>query len=183
LVFVLAPDKLVGLSRLPERSTLLPGAGRLPLIGWRPRSGPESMAATAQQLGADLIIDASPVTPTTAAFANAVQQQSGIPYILVDDSFARIPTILRSLGANLGAGERAIDLSVFAEHAIAGMRGRLLIRPVNTRPHVYYARGHDGLSTALPGSPAGAALDEAGAINVAGVLGRGGEVTVTREQL
>src|SRR5437016_12818020 len=94
LVFVLAPDKLVGLSRLPERSTLLPGAGRLPLIGWRPRSGPESMAATAQQLGADLIIDASPVTPATAAFANAVQQQTGVAYILVDGSFAPRPQTL-----------------------------------------------------------------------------------------
>jgi len=34
--FVLAPDKLVGLSRLPGRSALLPGASRLPVLGWRP---------------------------------------------------------------------------------------------------------------------------------------------------
>src|SRR5262249_43329546 len=67
--------------------------------------------------------------------------------------------------------------------AITGLRGRLLIRPPETRPHVYYARGADGLTTALPGSPAGEAIDESGAINVAAALGRGGEVTITRDQL
>ena len=141
------------------------------------------MAETARRLRPDLIIDAGAVTPERAAFAEQVQQMTGIPYILVDDSFARIPTMLRSVGAILGNGDRAIDLAIFAEHAIAGLRGRLLIRPADTRPHVYYALGPDGLTTALPGSPAGEAIDEAGAINVASGLGRGSETVVSREQL
>src|SRR6266851_6612678 len=102
LVYVLAPDKLVGLSRLPGRSALLPRASRLPVLAWRPRSIPASMAETARQLHPDLIIDAGAVTPERAAFADQVQQMTGIPYLLVDDSFARIPTMLRSLGAVLG---------------------------------------------------------------------------------
>src|SRR5438132_8008200 len=84
LVFVLAPDKLVGLSRLPGRSALLPRAARLPVLGWRPRSLPASMAETARRLHPDMIIDAGPVTPERAAFADQVTQQSRIPYILVD---------------------------------------------------------------------------------------------------
>jgi iron complex transport system substrate-binding protein len=183
LVFVLAPDKLVGLSQLPGRSGLLPRAARLPVLGWRPRSVPASMADTARQLRPDLIIDAGTVTPDRAAFADQVTQQTGIPYILVDDSFARMPTVLRSTGAMLGDSDRAIDLALFAEHAIAGLRGRLLIRPANARPHVYYGRGPDGLTAALPGSPAGEAIDEAGAINVASPLGRGAEAAISREQL
>src|SRR5229473_7424512 len=183
LVFVLAPDKLVALSGLPGRNALLPRASRLPILGWRPRSIPASMAETVRRLHPDLIIDAGPVTPDRAAFADQVMQQTGIPYILVDDSFARMPTVLRSTGAMLGDNDRAIDLALFAEHAIAGLRGRLLIRPANARPHVYYGLGPDGLTTALPGSPAGEALDEAGAINVASPLGRGTEAAVTREQL
>jgi len=183
LVFVLAPEKLVGLSSLPGRSSLLPRASRLPVLGWRPRSNPVTMAETARQLRPDLIVDAGPVTPDRAAFADQVMQQTGIPYILVDDSFARMPTVLRGMGALLGDNDRAIDLALFAEHAIAGLRGRLLIRPENKRPHVYYGLGPDGLTTALPGSPAGEALDEAGAINVASPLGRGTEAAVTREQL
>ncbi|HEY8873283.1 MAG TPA: ABC transporter substrate-binding protein [Stellaceae bacterium] len=183
LVFVLAPERLVGLSRLPGRGALFPRAGRLPVVDWRPRANPASMAETARRLRPDLIIDAGAVTPERAAFAEQVQQMTGIPYILVDDSFARIPTMLRSVGAILGNGDRAIDLAIFAEHAIAGLRGRLLIRPADTRPHVYYALGPDGLTTALPGSPAGEAIDEAGAINVASGLGRGSETVVSREQL
>src|SRR6266851_2194184 len=53
LVFVLAPEKLAGLSRLPGRAGLLPGAGRLPVLSWRPRSTPEHMAEMARRLGAD----------------------------------------------------------------------------------------------------------------------------------
>src|SRR6266566_567153 len=183
LVFVLAPDKLVALSGLPGRNALLPRAPRLPILGWRPRSIPASMAETARQLHPDLIVDAGAVTPDRAAFADQVMQQTGIPYILVDDSFPRMPTVLRSTGAMLGDSDRAIDLALFAEHAIAGLRGRLLIRPANVRPHVYYGRGPDGLTAVLPGSPAGEAIDEAGAINVAGPLGRGAEVAISRDQL
>src|SRR6266851_868384 len=183
LVFVLAPDKLVALSGLPGRNALLPRASRLPLLGWRPRSIPASMAETAPQLHPDLIIDAGAVTPDRAAFADQVTQQTGIPYILVDDSFPRMPTVLRSTGAMVGDNDRAIDLALFAEHAIAGLRGRLLIRPANARQHVYYGRGPDGLTAALPGSPAGEAIDEAGAINVAAPLGRDAEVAISREQL
>ncbi len=183
LVFVLAPERLTGLSGLPGRGALFPQAARLPLLSWRPRSTPASMAETARQLRPDLIIDAGTVTPERAAFASEVQQLTGIPYILIDDSFARMSTVLRSLGAILGNADRAIDLAIFAEHAIAGLRGRLLIRLADTRPHVYYGRGPDGLTAALPGSPAGEAIDEAGAINVATPLGRGTEVTISREQL
>src|SRR5579863_8616685 len=81
MVYALAPDKLVGSSRrLGHGVHLL----------WEPGGNPASMAATAMHLRADLIIDAGTVTPQRAAFADAVMQQSGIPYILVDDSFARM---------------------------------------------------------------------------------------------
>jgi iron complex transport system substrate-binding protein len=180
LVFVLAPDKLVGLGR----ASGLARAARLPVLGWRPRSTPASMAQTARQLRPDLIIDAGTVTAERAAFADQVSRLTGIPYILVDDSFARMPRVLRSLGVTLGVDDRrGHDLFIFAEQAIAALRGRLLIRPADARPHIYYALGADGLTTALPGSPAGEAIDEAGAINVATPLGRGTEVAVRREQL
>jgi len=183
LVFILAPDKLTGLSRLQGRGGLFPQAARLPVLSWRPRSNPASLIETTRQLRPDLIIDAGTVTTERAAFAEQVQQSTGIPYILVDDSFARIPTVLRSLGEVLGNRDRAIDLAIFAEHAIAGLRGRLLVRQADTRPHVYYGRGPDGLTTALPGSPSGESIDEAGAINVATALGRNTEVRISREQL
>jgi len=183
LIFVVAPNKLVGLSRVPGRAGLLPGASRLPTLGWRPRTDPASMAETVRRLHPDLIIDAGTVTEDRAAFADQVQAQTGVPYILLDDTFARMPTMLRGIAATLGDPDRGVDLAIWAEHAIAGLRGQLLIRPANSRPRVYYALGVDGLTTALPGSPAGEAIDAAGAINVAHSLGRGGEVAVSPGQL
>jgi iron complex transport system substrate-binding protein len=183
LVFVLAPGKLAGLERLGGPAANPPRGARRAVLAWRARSTPDSMAATARQVRADLIIDGGTATPERAAFADAVQQLAGIPYILVDSSIERTPAVLRTMGALLGTGEHAEELRVFAEHAIAGLRGRLLIRPASTRPRVYYALGADGLTTALPGSPAGRTIDEAGAINVAAALGRDTQVGVSREQL
>jgi len=183
LVFVLAPDKLAaveataGLSRTGSRGI------RPALLRWRLRSAPDSMAATARQVGADVIVDAGPVTPDRVVFADAVQNLSGIPYILLDDSFDRMPRLLRSIGALLGAAERGEDLGMYAEHAITVLRGRLLIRQSHTRPHVYYGLDPDGMTTPLPGSPAGEALSQAGTINVAGQLGRGTQVRISRHQL
>ncbi len=170
LTLVLAPKKLVGLEWLPGRASL-PRTGHPVVLGWRLRTVPESMAETARQLHPDLIIDAGIVNAERAAYADQVQQLTGIPYILVDDGIVRIPTVLRSIGTLLDVADRAEDLATFAEHAMVSLRGRLLIRPANARPRVYFAQGPDGLTTALPGSPAGEAIDEAGAINVAGAAG------------
>lgn len=177
LVEVLAPDKLAGGDAADAPAALLRGGG------WPDGGTPAGMAAAARQSGADLIIDAGPVTPARAAFANDVQRLSGIPYILVDDSFARMPRMIRAIGAILGVEDRAQDLGLYADHAISGLRGRLLITPADTRPRVYFALGPDGLTTALPGAPADAALAEAGVINVASPLGRDSEAPVSLDQL
>jgi len=182
LVFVVAPNTLVGAAHVAGRSSTR--VGRTPVIEWASRATPAGMADAARQFRPELIVDAGPVTPERAAFADQVTQLTGIPYVLVEDSFARMPKVLRTTATILGVDSRRIhDLFIFAEHAIADLRGRLLIRPANERPRVYFALGPDGLTTALPGSPAGEAIDEAGAINVAGALGRGTEAAVNREQL
>jgi iron complex transport system substrate-binding protein len=182
LVFVVAPKTLVGAAHVVGRGSLR--LGRTPVIDWASRATPAEMADAARQFLPELIVDAGPVTPERAAFADQVTQLTGIPYILVEDSFARMPKVLRTTATILGVDSRRIhDLFIFAEHAIADLRGRLLIRPANERPRVYFALGPDGLTTALPGSPAGEAIDEAGAVNVAGALGRGTEAAVSREQL
>jgi iron complex transport system substrate-binding protein len=184
LAYVLAPDKLAGLERpRADRGRAPAAAVRSPILRFRPGATVSSVAAAARNARADLILDAGPVTPERAAFANAVQQQTGIPYVLVDDRFERMTGVVQSSGEVLGAPERADELRLVAENAIGGTRGGLLIRPAETRPRVYYALGSDGLMTALPGVPAAEAIAEAGAINVAAPLGRNIYTRVSREQL
>jgi iron complex transport system substrate-binding protein len=182
LLFVLAPEKLAGMEATSPAARLPRGSGGA-VLGWRPRSSPESMAAVAQRLRAELIIDASPASPGSVVFADQVQQLSGIPYIVLDDSYARTPRAFRVIGALLGLNERADDLALFAEHAISELRGRLLIRSATARPRIYYGLGSDGLTTPLPGAPAAATLEAAGTINVTAPLGRGTEVTIRPSEL
>jgi iron complex transport system substrate-binding protein len=175
LVYVLAPGKLAGWPQHLPPSGMPPRYARLPVTG-------QLSAATVTQLRPDLIIDSGPVTPERAAFANQISQATGVPYLLVDNSFDRTPSTLRTIGRVLGVTNRGDDLAGSAEHAINALRGRLLIQPTDQRPRVYYARGPSGLETALPGSGAAASIDAAGAINVATALPPG-QAAVTVQQL
>src|SRR5260221_14762164 len=67
LVLVLAPAKLAGLGREPRRGDLPPRFPRGPVIRRQPYGTAADMAAAAQQLPPDGIIDASSVTPAPAA--------------------------------------------------------------------------------------------------------------------
>ncbi|MGH7093932.1 MAG: ABC transporter substrate-binding protein, partial [Stellaceae bacterium] len=183
LVYALAPQKLVGWSEpshgpyrpAKARRTRVTGLTLGPDIAWE--------AAIVRRLHPDVVIAAGGVTPARAALIQQLQQQSGVPCILVADDVSRIPDVLRAIGSLLGVDKRAADLATYAEHAIDATRGRLLIQSSASRPRVYYARRPDGLETALPGSPPGVAIDQAGAINVAAPLGRGDRIMVTPQQV
>jgi iron complex transport system substrate-binding protein len=186
LVFVLAPDKLAGWSRplsrdqrgyIPTRYARLPVTGQL--------NGPTPIASTdtVARLRPDLIIDTGIVSPEAAARADAVQQQTGVPYILLDGSIQHIPDTLETVGAMLGVDERGKDLASYARNAIDNLRGRLLITESTERPIVYYGRANDGLETGLARSEIMAAIDQAGVINPAARLGAGEATRVTRNQI
>jgi iron complex transport system substrate-binding protein len=186
LVFVLAPEKLLGwsapLSR--EQRAYIPAKfGQLPIIGGTVRPNPAEAVQVVARMRPDLIIEAGPVSPEAAARAEQVQQQTGVPYLVLDNDIQATPHTLRILGALLGDAERGNDLGKYADYAIDALRGRLLIAPADERPIVYYGRGPDGLETGLGGSQALAAIDQAGVINVASRLGRGELTRVTRDQV
>jgi iron complex transport system substrate-binding protein len=186
LVFVLAPEKLVGWSRplTREQRAYLPAKfARLPVVGQLSGPTPTASVDTVARLRPDLIIDTGIGSPEAAARADATQQQARIPYILLDGSIQHTPDTLETVGAMLGVAERGRDLADYARNAIDNLRGRLLITESTSRPVVYYGLGRDGLDTGLTGSEVMTAIDQAGAINAAARLG-GGELTrVTRDQI
>ncbi|HEV2334265.1 MAG TPA: iron ABC transporter substrate-binding protein, partial [Stellaceae bacterium] len=81
MVFVLAPERLVGQSRVGGRRSPRARALRLSAVDWGSRSTPAGMAEAARRARPDLIIDAGAVTPERAAFADQVTTLTGIPYI------------------------------------------------------------------------------------------------------
>jgi len=186
LVFVLAPEKLVAWSRpltRGQRGYIPARFARLPVAGQLNGAIPTAAADAVARLHPDLIIDTGPVSPEAGARADAIQQQTRTPYILLDGSIQHIPDALVTVGAMLGVAERGQDLATYTRRAIDGLRGRLLITESTSRPLVYYGRGADGLETGLAEAEAMAAIDQAGVINVAARLGSGQLTRATREQI
>jgi iron complex transport system substrate-binding protein len=186
LVFVLTPEKLVGWSTAPshgQRSYVPAKYARLPIVGRLIRPDPTETVQLVARMHPDLIVEAGPMSAEVATRADWVQQQTGVPYIVLDNSIQATPASLRTLGGILGVGPRGEDLARYADSAVDSLRGRLLIADPTERPLVYYGRGPDGLETGLAGSQAMAAIDQAGVINVAAPLGHGELTRVTRDQI
>src|SRR6266436_4361424 len=100
LVFVLAPEKLVGWSRplsREQRAYLPPKFARLPVVGQLTGPNPTARADSVARLHPDLIIATGVVSPEAAALADAIQQQTGIPYIVVDGGIQQTPDNLSTI--------------------------------------------------------------------------------------
>ncbi len=143
-VYVLVPNKLIGWTEPLSRAqrALLPAKfARLRVIGHLGGANPTATAADVERLHPDLIIGYGLLTPPTIMLADRIQQQTGVPYILLDDSIQQMPEMLRRVGPIVGAGDHGLAVTSYAYHAIEALRGQLLISPATDRPQVYYGRG------------------------------------------
>jgi len=186
LVYVLAPDKLTGWVRQPgdaEKQFLMPAVRDLPTFGQLTGKGGTANMEAVLAAKPDIIIDVGTVNPTYASLADKVQAQTGIPYVLIDGSFARSAETLREAGDILGAGDRAEKLAAYAAAKISDLNVKLASIAESDRPHVYYGRGPEGLETGLSGSINLEILGAVGATNVAAAAGKGGLTQVSLEQI
>lgn len=186
LVFAAAPDTLLGWAMelgagprafLPARYADLPVTGRL-----TGRGGSANLEAVIA-LRADAVVDYGSVTDTYISLADRVQKQTGIPVLLLDGAFDRIPESLRLVGSLAGTGRGADDLARYARGIVDDVTSRVARVPKEQRPRIYYGRGPRGLETGLAGSINLEVIDRMGATNVAAELGRGGLVQVSIEQV
>ena len=185
LVYAINPDKLLGWTRalradeapfFPARYAALPELGRL--------TGRGNTANVEVLLKArpDLVVDVGATAPTFASLADRVQQQTGLPYLLLDGRFGAIPETLRALGHAMGDTASAGRLADWCERAIAEVAARVAQVPADKRPRAYYGRGPHGLQTALGGSINAEVMEFLGAKNVAGAMS-GGLAVASMEQV
>ncbi len=143
----LAPDLMLGwTSPVPAdaRALLAPEAARLPQV---PRlTGRDDMADKIAALKPDLILDYGTVAPRYADLAQATQQRTGVPTVLLDGALAEIPQTFRLLGGVLHRQQRAETLASFAEALLA------LPPTPSGRRRVLCARGPDGRTVVAPGT-------------------------------
>ncbi|TWF52287.1 iron ABC transporter substrate-binding protein [Neorhizobium alkalisoli] len=186
LVYVLAPDKLTGWVREPsaqEKEFLMPAVRDLPTFGRLTGQGGTANMEAVLAAKPDLIVDVGTVNATYISLADKVQAQTGIPYVLIDGSFAKTPETLRQVGDLLGVSARAGELATYAETGLKTLNDGLAKIPAADRPKVYYGRGPEGLETGLAGSINLEILEAVGAANVAAAAGKGGLTNVSLEQV
>jgi iron complex transport system substrate-binding protein len=131
----------------------------------------------------DLILDFGSVRDTYASLADNVQEQTKIPYILIDGRFGATPAALRLLGDILGLKDRGELLAKYVETTFADIDAVLKTTPDDKRPRVYLARGPDGLETGVVGSINTEIIERAGGRNVAQAAGQSGLVRASMEQV
>lgn len=187
VAYVLAPQQLVGWIRLPspaEKEFLVPAVRDLPETGRLTGRGDTLSLERLIASKPDLVLDFGSVTETYVSLAERVQSQTGIPYVLIDGSFAATAASLRLAAEILGKPERGAALATHAERTFALVDAVLGRVPADKRPRVYLARGPEGLETGGRGSINTEIIERVGAVNVAeGLGGRGNVANASLEQL
>lgn len=186
LLYVLAPQKMTGWVRAPsdhEKQFLAEPYRDLPETGRLTGKGNTANIEMVLAMKPDIIIDVGSVDSTYASLADRVQEQTGIPYVLIDGAFARTPQTLREVADLLGVEARGEELASYAEKTMAWQKELVASIPEQQRPRVYYGRGPDGLETGAAGSINMEILGAVGATNVAALAGSGGLSNVSIEQV
>ena len=186
LVFAVAPDKLIGWTsafREAERPYIPARYADLPTLGRLTGRGNTANVEIVLRAKPDLIVDYGTVSQTLASLAERVQEQTGIPYLLLDGDFDRMPEAILQIGRIAQEEMRAAALARYATDTVSDISRRIASIPHDRRPRVYYGRGPQGLNTGLAGSINVESIEQLGAVNVAAELGRGGLVQVSIEQV
>ncbi len=192
-VYVLAPDKLIGVNfnpnPAPDGSVYMPAKYRnLTVVGgWfgTQTGNYETFIA----MNPDIIIDMSTLGDANAtSTVNERQQKFGtIPVVGITDAanVTQYDPSIAFLGSLLGADQQAVSLSEFYNRVLTKVTSTVKTIPENQKVRVYYAEGPKGLQTDPTGSPHAELIDLAGGINVAecAITPGNGRTTVSMEQV
>ena len=183
MLYTLAPDLLLGWprsNRAEECAFMLPDVCARPEVGRLTGRGNTANLEAVLALKPDLILDVGSTSPTFVSLAARVQEQTGIPYALLDGRFEATASTYRLLGALTRRDAEA--LASYTDKTLTTIEARVNRVPEDQRPRVYYARGPRGLETGLGGSINVETIEFLGARNVAAER-QGGLATVSIEQV
>lgn len=170
LLYALKPQAMVGWVRplKPQDLPFLrPEVADLPTLGRLTGRGDTLNLEVLLSTRPELIVDYGTVNATYADLAARVQDQAGVPYVLVDGGFTQMPQAIRQMAGALGVPERGEALARYAETTLADLDAMLAEIPAEARPRVYFARGPEGTETAGPNSINAEVIARVGATNVA----------------
>jgi iron complex transport system substrate-binding protein len=186
LLYMVAPQKMTGWPNPPtaeERPFIAAPYRDLPALGRLTGRGGTTNLEVVLKSRPDLILDFGSVRDTYVSLADNVQEQTKIPYVLIDGRFEATPAAIRLLGDLLGVGDTAEKQAKYVEANFAEIDAVVSTTPPEKRPRVYLARGPDGLETGVAGSINTEIIERAGGRNVAEATGQRGLVRMSIEQM
>ncbi len=186
-LYMLAPDLMAGWPRLPredERALIPAPYDALPEVGRLTGRGGSANLETVLAIKPDLILDYGSMKPTYISLAGRVQEQTGIPYAIIDGTFENIPAAIRTVGKLIGRTNELEPKAREAERIMEKLAAAKAQVPLNKAPRVYYGRGADGLQTGVGNAINIELLKYAGAVNVAEETASSGNLaSVSMEQV
>jgi len=164
MLYTIDPDLLVGVNyefNEDEKEYIIDEVKDLPAYGQGGKINQEALIAAAP----DICISYGTISESEIDYVNTLQEQTGIPFLLVDGSLESTPETYRFLGEVFQRQERCEQLAQYAEEALNFAKS--LNIPEKERVSVYFGNGHESLETAPVGSPHAELFELIGADNVA----------------
>lgn len=189
ILYSLAPECVMGWSRMPDESVLkffpdrfrtLPEFGQF--YGTNFSLNLEALIAAKPQV----IIDIGDQKPTHKADMDGIQEQTGIPTIFIEADLATFPAAYRTLGELFNKGEQAEDIAAYIESTTAQASAYAAKIAEADRLTVMFGTGVSGLDVNARGSIHADVIEIAGAVNaivVPEVSFKGGGNTISMEEL
>jgi len=176
LMYTLAPEKLIAwnFEITPEyKKFILPQCHNLPdLGGWYANKSCNTEELL--KIHPDVIISIGVINESSAPQADRIQQQVGIPVVVVNGELTEMDQTYTFMGDLVGAKDRAKELAAYCRKTVDDVAEKAKQIPENKRVRVYYAEGAQGLDTDPKGSQHTQVLDLVGGINIADVPMKGG---------
>ncbi len=181
-LFTMAPQLAAGTNTTYTEAELqyLPaGTADLPNYGsWAAGGTIDNEAVMAAGVQLLLDVTSSDITDSDISSANDLQEQTGIPVVLINGAVDKTPDAYRAIGKILGTEERAEEMANYCEKAYNDVTAAVATVPESQRISVYYAEGPDGLKTEPEDSMHFTTFKVAGAKDVATVeKGKGAGLT------
>ena len=189
-IYAINPDKMVGWVFEPNQTAkyfMEEKYAELPVLGGNHANNKKMNPEVIAEAHPDLIITQGPdkVSENTIDGANKMQEQLGIPVVVVESSVRTIDKTLEFYGDVMNEKEVASKLVNYAKDALKIVNDTAAKIPDEEKVRVYYAENDDGFETEPQKSPHGIILDMVGCKNVAEVeeAGGTGRVAVSPEQI
>lgn len=155
VVYAIKPEVIVGWSSAPSKSAQkyigeaywdLPEYGKF--YGNTEDFNREALMASNPQV----IIDIGEWDEEYKAQLDTLQEQLGIPVILIECNMDQTAAAYRTAGQLLNNEERGEELAAYCEKVLSETKDRAASIPEEDRKTVYYGEGETGLSTILSGT-------------------------------